>query len=292
MDKITSQTSQANSFNQADRIEVKKENKFSQLMVRYFTPKESISKREKQILGLLPFGIILILWSILTYSGTLPEIFLPTPTNIFVTMWEMFTQHQFILDIWASFFRVISGYVLAAVIAVPLGILMGSYAASRGFFEPVVGVARYLPVTALIPLFILWMGIGEVEKIAVIFFGTFFPLVFLIMDVSSNVSKDLLNVSYTLGADRVKIFTKVLVPACMPGVVDNLRTVLGWTWTYLVVAELVAAETGIGHVIMTAQRYLHTGQIIAGVIVIGILGFLSDYIFAKAYKKMFPYLSR
>ncbi|MCM3161039.1 ABC transporter permease [Metabacillus litoralis] len=291
MEKSTSHTNELKTIPISEH-EMEKEGRFKEILSRYFTPKESISKTESKILATLPFVLLLIFWSALTYSGILPTVFLPTPTAVLATVWELFAEQQFIVDIGTSFFRILVGYVLAAVLAVPLGILMGSYSGPRSFFEPIIGIARYLPVTALIPLFILWMGIGETEKIAVIFFGTFFPLVFLIMDVSSNVSKDLLNVSYTLGANRRKLFTSVLVPACMPGVVDNLRSVLGWTWTYLIVAELVAAETGIGHVIMTAQRYLNTGQIIGGVIIIGLLGFFSDFLFAKLYRKLFPYVKR
>ncbi|MED1440188.1 ABC transporter permease [Aeribacillus composti] len=272
--------------------EVDRGNKFTQLLLKFVTPKVPVTNRERKILGAIPFIILFFLWSIVTYTGIMPPIILPTPSSVLTTTFELFKEHQFLLDIWASVFRILVGYVIAAILAIPLGILMGSYSATRSLFEPIIGVMRYLPVTALIPLFILWMGIGEAEKLAVIFFGTFFPLVFLVMDVSSNVPKDLINVSYTLGANKRNIFLKVIVPACMPGVVDNLRTVLGWTWTYLIVAELVAAESGIGHVIMTAQRYLDTGQILSGVIIIGLLGFISDYLFMQLYRKIFPYLVR
>lgn len=262
----------------------------SRFLTYYLIPKNPISKKEIKILGVLPFVIILGLWSVLTFSGVLSTFFLPTPIEVINSLWNMLAHQQFLMDIGSSVFRIIVGYIIAAVLAVPLGILMGSYSAPRSFFEPIIGVIRYLPVTALIPLFILWMGIGESEKIAVIFFGTFFPLVFMIMDVSSNISKDLINVSYTLGANKIEIFTKVLVPACMPNVVENLRTVLGWTWTYLIVAELVAADNGIGHVIMNAQRYLKTDQIIAGIVTIGALGFISDQLFKLLYRRLFPYV--
>ncbi|MBM7632811.1 ABC transporter permease [Geomicrobium sediminis] len=261
------------------------------LLKRYLTPKEPIHKREKNTLGALPFLLILGLWSLVTYTGLVDELFLPTPTGVITSLYEMTVHQGFLMDVWTSVYRIMLGYFLAALVAIPLGIFMGSYPSFRSFFEPITGVMRYLPVTALIPLFILWLGIGETQKLAVIFFGTFFPLVFMVMDVSSNVSKDLLHVSYTLGAKRKTVFTKVLIPASMPGVMDSLRTVLGWSWTYLVVAELVAAQAGIGNVIMTAQRFMNTEQIIAGVLVIGALGFFSDRIFMLLYRKFFPYMS-
>src|SRR5207244_4368871 len=129
----------------------------------------------------------------------------------------------------------------------------------------------YMPASAFIPLLIIWFGIYEKEKIAVIFIGVFFPLTLLIADVSANIPKELLNIAYTLGASRWQVFWRVLLPASWPGVLDNMRIGIGWAWTYLIVAELVAASTGIGHVILSASRFLQTDKIIAGIITIGIL---------------------
>ena len=167
---------------------------------------------------------------------------------------------------------ILSGFLLASVLAVPLGILMGSFKVVEAFIEPITGFMRYLPVSAMIPLLILWIGIGIEQKIAVIFIGTFFQQLILIADVSARVSKDLIDVSYTLGASRRQVVTRVLFPACLPGVMDNLRVTMGWAWTYLVVAELVAANSGLGYMILNAMRGLFTDVIILGIVVIGILG--------------------
>lgn len=259
---------------------------------RYLSPKESIPAGVAVAASVASFVLLVLGWAALTYTGLVDELFLPTPSSVVAALWQMTVGQGFLADVWASLYRVMVGYTLAVVLAVPLGIAMGSYAVVRAFFEPLLGVVRYLPVIAFVPLFIVWLGIGEVAKMTVIFAGTFFPLVLLVMDVSSNVQKDLLNVSYTLGASRWQTFFRVLVPASMPGVVDNMRTTLGWAWTYLLVAELLAAELGIGHVILNAQRLFDTPQILAGVLTIGILGLLSDAVFWLVYRRCFPYVRK
>jgi len=146
-----------------------------------------------------------------------------------------------------------------------------------------------MPATAFIPLLIIWFGIGDGEKVAVIFIGVFFPLTLLMADVSANVPKTLLEISATLGATRGQVFRRVLLPACWPGIVDNLRIGIGWAWTYLIVAELVAAETGIGHVILNAGRFLDTESVVAGILTIGALGLITDALFRLAHRRLFPY---
>src|SRR5262249_17325189 len=154
---------------------------------------------------------------------------------------------------------------------------------------PMTNSVRYLPVSALIPLLILWVGIDIEEKISVIFIGTFFQQLILIADVSRGVSHDLLDVSYTLGADRRTVVTRVLIPATMPGVMDTLRVTLGWAWTYLVVAELVAANKGLGYFILNSMRGLFTDQIFLGIITIGLLGLLTDQLFKFLRNRLLPW---
>jgi NitT/TauT family transport system permease protein len=141
----------------------------------------------------------------------------------------------------------------------------------------------------LIPLLILWIGIGWSEKVAVIFIGTFFQQLIIIADVSRNVSHDLLDVSYTLGASRRTVVTRVLIPATLPGVMDALRVTLGWAWTYLVVAELVAANKGLGYFILNSMRGLFTDRIFLGIAVIGLLGLLTDQIFKFMRARLLPW---
>jgi NitT/TauT family transport system permease protein len=260
--------------------------------LRYLAPKEPIPRRIALGLSLASFVVLLGAWSALSYTGLVEPFFLPSPSTVAETLYRMFVEQDFIADVWASSYRILLGFLLAALIAVPLGIAIGSFPAAQAFFEPSIAAVRYMPASAFIPLLIIWFGIGNMEKVAVIFIGTFFPLTLMVADVSANVSKELLNISYTLGASRRQVFNRVLLPACWPGVLDNLRIGLGWAWTYLIVAELVAASTGIGHVILTASRFLETERIIGGILTIGVLGLLTDAFFRRLYRTLFPYAER
>lgn len=261
-------------------------------VARYLTPRRSIPSGVYAATSVLGFLLVLAIWSGLSYTRIVKPLFLPTPTEALLALWELLVRYGFLRDIWASTYRILTGFAIAAVVGVPLGVLMGSFKLFEALFERLVGVIRYLPASAFIPLFILWIGIGDAQKVAVIVFGSFFPLVLLVMDVAANVPKDYLDIAYTLGASRWQVFWKVLVPASLPGIVESLRTILGWAWTYLIVAELVAADAGIGYMIIESQRYIETPRIIAGIVTIGILGLVSDTLFKQLYKWLFPYAER
>lgn len=207
-----------------------------------------------------------------------------------MNFFHMLTGMGLLKDIGASVYRVTAGFVLASIIGMPLGLLMGTFKVAEGLVEPVVGFVRYMPASAFIPLLILWVGIGDLEKIAVIFIGTFFQQVLMVRDVAKNVSRELVHTSYTLGANQRTAFLKVVLPASAPGIVDTLRITLGWAWTYLVVAELVAASSWLGYMIMEAQRFLRTAGIIVGILTIGLLGLVTDSLFKAVYFRMFPWM--
>jgi NitT/TauT family transport system permease protein len=258
-----------------------------------FKPHEPIPRR--YYLGTVVFSLILIfgIWSILSYGGFVkPAFFLPTPTQVVEAGVRMFQSGELQENAAASIFRVVVGWALAALVAFPTGILMGSFQIFEALFEPVVDFFRYLPVSALIPLLILYLGLDEREKIAVIFIGTYFQLTLLVADVANHVPKDVLDSAYTLGASRWRVLTTVLVPATLPGVMDALRITLGWAWTYLIVAEIVAAERGLGIMIMESERGLRTDKIFAGLVIIGLLGFVSDFLFKWLHRKLLPWSPR
>jgi NitT/TauT family transport system permease protein len=262
------------------------------LIATYFTPKESIPRLAVILLGILSFVIPLAAWAALSYRGVIDPMFLPSPTTVVNALWTMLSQNDFLQDIWASTYRILLGFAISAVVGVPLGILIGSFRSVQALFEPLISFARYLPASAFIPLLILWIGLDDSEKVAIIIIGAFFQLTLLVADVSASIPKELLNIAYTLGASRWQVFTRVLIPASLPGVVDTLRIIIGWAWTYLIVAELVNAESGIGHVILEAQRFGNTDQIIAGILTIGVLGLCTDAIFRVLHRLLFPYVER
>ena len=262
----------------------------SRKLENLLSPREPISKGLYIILALSSFGFFLILWSILTYGRFVDPLFLPSPGRVFQAGVDLFVEMGFTTDILNSVYRVMMGFVIAAIIGVPIGLVMGTFKVAEAFTEPVVGFIRYMPASAFIPLFILWLGIGDVEKIAIIFVGSFFQLVLMVAVVAKNVHKDLLETAYTLGAKRFQVIRKVLLPASLPGIVDTLRIIVGWAWTYIIVAELVASASGIGYMIISSQRMLRTGNIIFGILTIGMLGLITDFFAKWLYNKLFPWV--
>jgi NitT/TauT family transport system permease protein len=256
----------------------------------FLSPREPIPKSLYLILALSSFAFFLILWSILTYGGFVDPLFLPSPGRVFQAGVDLFLELGFTTDILNSVYRVMMGFIIAAIIGVPIGLIMGTFKVAEAFTEPVVGFIRYMPASAFIPLFILWLGIGDVEKIAIIFVGSFFQLVLMVAVVAKNVHKDMLETAYTLGAKRFQVIWKVLLPASLPGIVDTLRIIVGWAWTYIIVAELVASASGIGYMIISSQRMLRTGNIIFGILTIGMLGLLTDFFAKWLYNRLFPWV--
>jgi NitT/TauT family transport system permease protein len=256
----------------------------------FFNPKEPIPPGLYLILSLSSFIFFLVIWSILTYGGFVDALFLPSPGRVFQAGVDLFLEFSFTTDIFNSVYRVMVGFIIAAIIGVPLGLIMGTFQVAEALTEPVVGFIRYMPASAFIPLFILWLGIGDVEKIAIIFVGSFFQLVLMVAVVAKNVHTDMLETAYTLGAKRFQVIRKVLLPASLPGILDTLRIIIGWAWTYIIVAELVASASGIGYMIISAQRMLRTGSIIFGILTIGMMGLITDYFFKWLYKKLFPWV--
>lgn len=252
--------------------------------------KHSFTKNGKRLFpAVFGFFILFIIWSSLTYSGLIRPLFLPSPSGVLESTIDLFIHKNFLNDIFASVYRVFAGFIIGAILAVPLGLFIGTSKVFRSVVEPLISFLRYMPAAAFIPLAILWLGIGDVEKMFIIFIGTFPYLTLLVADVVIGVDTNLVSAARSFGASKKTILKEVIIPASLPGIWDSLRIMAGIGWTYIIVAELVAARSGIGHVIIEAQRYLLTANIITGLIVIGILGLITDLLFQYGYKKFFPY---
>lgn len=236
-----------------------------------------VSRRARWALAAGSVLVPLATWLALSTSGVVePAHYLPTPAAVFDAALEMARSGQLATDAWATTQRVLLGYGLAIVVSVPLGILMGSLRAVQAALEPMIGLLRYLPAAAFIPLLIIWLGIDESSKVALLFIGTLFFNTLMTFDVVRRVPSDLLDVSYTLGARRGEVLRKVIVPYALPGMIDSIRINAAAAWNLVVVAELIAATAGLGYRISRAQRFTQIDQIFAVLVVIAVLGLAID----------------
>jgi len=252
-------------------------------------PLTPVAPVTRVVLGLAFFMLFVAVWSAATFSGWVNPIFLADPLKMLRSGWTLLTEMGFAHDIGMTVWRVLGGFAIAAALAVPLGVLMGAYKPIEAFFEPFVSFARYLPASAFIPLLILWAGIGEAQKLSVIFIGSFFSLVLMISVAVGNTRRDLVEAAYTLGVSDRGLIRRVLIPGAAPEIAEILRMVLGWAWTYVIVAELIGASSGIGHMITDSQALLATEQIIFGIIVIGVIGLVSDLLFKWVNRRLFAW---
>ena len=252
-------------------------------------PLQPVSQGTRTVLGLGFFVLFFAFWAAITFGGLVSKTFLADPLTMVRSGYDLLVNQGFIKDIGMTVWRVLGGFAIATLLAIPLGVLMGAYKPIEAFFEPFVSFARYLPASAFIPLLILWAGIGEAQKLSVIFIGSFFQLVLMIAVSVGNTRRDLVEAAYTLGASDQGIVTRVLLPSSAPDIAETLRMVLGWAWTYVIVAELIGASSGIGHMITDSQALLATDQIIFGIIVIGLIGLASDFAFKALNRKVFPW---
>ena len=255
-----------------------------------FAYRGTSSTRADAVLGVVSFLGFIGIWYLVALFGIVPQRFLPTPDKVVAALYKMLVEQEFLDDIWISVARVWGAFLLSAVMAIPVGIWMSSYRIVGTLIEPIVDFIRYLPVTALVPLLIIWFGIGESSKIAVLWMGTFFQLVLLIADDAKRVPREFIETGFTLGAKPREITWHIVFRSMLPKIVDNLRITLGWCWTYIIIAEIVAANAGIGHAIWSARRFVKTPEVMAGILTVGIIGLVTDQIIRRAHRRAFRYL--
>ncbi len=220
----------------------------------------------------VPFG----LWWLIASLEIVNPKFLPGPVDVAQALWAFWQQGLLVEDTLASIFRVTTGFVLAAILSIPLGISMGAFASIRALLEPIMGIVRYMPATAFIPLLIIYLGLDEPPKIALIFIGVIFFNTLMIMDAVKFVPKDLLETTYTLGGSKRQTLFQVITPYVVPNILDTFRINMAAAWNLVVVAELLAANEGLGKRIQIAQKFFRTDDIFAYLIILGIIGFIID----------------
>jgi NitT/TauT family transport system permease protein len=195
-------------------------------------------------------------------------------------------------DVLASIYRILLGFLFSLIVSLPVGIAIGVSRKVNALTEPLIDFIRYIPPSAFIPLAIIWFGIGDLEKVSILFLGIAPYLTLLIADIVANTKRELIEAALTLGASNRDIITRVILPSALPGIWDSLRIMIGAAWTFVIIAEIVGASTGIGHMMVESQRFLRTDNIFAGIVIIGFLGITTDYLFKLAYKIFFPWTEK
>lgn len=229
-------------------------------------------------LGFVAPGAVLIAWCVATYGGLAPPDFLPSPTEVVRGTLQLFMQHELGSAILTSTRRITLAFLLASAVALPLGVLMGAFEPINRIFEPVTAPLRYMPISAFIPLLILWFGIYEKQKIAFLFLGVFVYLLPVVVSAIRAVPEELVQTSLTLGASKKQAILTVLLPAAAPEIFDSFRVMNAISWTYVILAEAVNPEHGLGYMVELARTHQKASWSFAGLLVIGGIGLATDFL--------------
>jgi NitT/TauT family transport system permease protein len=258
--------------------------------IRWLDIRRPVSRSAVIGLGIACWVLFFAAWEAAIALGWVTELLMPSPRKVLAALARLLATPEFLWDITVSITRIAVSFLMACAIAIPLGIGMGTFKVAEAFFNPFIAAWRYLPAPSFIPILLMWFGTGEGPKLALLFIGVVFFLVTMIMDYTKQVRPEFIETSMTLGGTRGQVLWTVIVPAVLPNVFVAMRQMLAVSWTYLVIAEIVASTTGIGAMMMRARRFLHTDEIMAGIVLIGILGLLCDMMFRWAHRMLFPYI--
>jgi len=245
-------------------------------------------------LGALGFVLALFAWESVArvFGVASPQTvrFFPPPTAVIAQARITLTDWRFWSSVNVTNLRVLAGFSFGIGLATPLGLLFSRSRLFDSLFSPVLDFGRYIPIPALVPLSILWVGIGESQKVLILFLGTFFQHFVLTMDAARRVAPEHIETALTLGASRTEILRFVILPASLPAIYDAARVSMSQAWSYVLVAELVASQNGIGYSIIRAERFLQTDQIIIAVLVLGLIGLGYDRLFTAGRRALFPWV--
>jgi NitT/TauT family transport system permease protein len=238
--------------------------------------REAVSNQRARSLVVAGVVVFLGLWCALSYTGIVPSVILPSPTEVLQAFPRLHFEEALVRSAGWSFYRVTMGFVLAALVAIPLGLLMGTFPPVKLFFAPVLDPMRFLPISALVPLTIVWFGIEERQKIAFLFMGIVVYLLPLVVEAVEKVDEVYLQTATTLGATKWQMVSQVLIPGSLPAIAEALRVINGIGWTYVILAEVINAPYGLGALITVAGKRSHVDQIFALVLVILAIGVVTD----------------
>ncbi|HZN94491.1 MAG TPA: ABC transporter permease [Myxococcales bacterium] len=259
----------------------------------------SIPEGTARLLAASSVALVLLVWCILSYvtvdkGAGRPEplvshFFLPPPDEVLRGLLYLLFNQGLLSAVGVSVVRILKAFGLSVAVAVPLGIFMGSFEAANRFFDSILAPMRYLPITAFIPLLILWFGIEEEQKVAFLFLGTFVFLLPVVVDAIKVVPEELVQTAFTLGATKAQVIRTVLIPAALPQIFDSFRVMNAIAWTYIILAEIVNPQNGIGYILRLAEQHTKPAWSFAGILVVGIIGLLTDLLIRGLNRLLFSW---
>ena len=236
------------------------------------------------------FVLLLVAWDMASRLGLASPFLLPSPERVAATTIELLRDGSLFWNAAVSVARALGGFALAAATAMPLAVLFSLAPALRRLLEPPLEFLRQVPPLALVPLLVLWLGIGEAQKVGIVALSCFFPIFLAMLDGLTRVDSGLIEVGRACGLGGTALVRRVVLPAAMPTVVTGLRIALGYSWRALVGAELIAASAGLGYLIVDAQNLARTDIVLAGVVVIGVIGMAVDLLARAALRRLLPWI--
>jgi taurine transport system permease protein len=231
----------------------------------------------------------LLLWSAATGLGWIAPVFLPSPNAVAAEAWKVLVSGQLLTDILMSSKRVFLGFALAAVVAVPLGIVMGVWAPAKAVMDPFVSLLRPLPSITWIPLSILWLGIGESQKVAIVFMGSWIYILLYTYESTKRVDPLLVRAARNLGAGDVAVMREVVLPGALPGIIAGLKVTLAISWSCVLSAEMIAAQNGLGALIWQAKDWGNLALVLVGMICISLTVLVADRLANLLEKMLLPW---
>jgi len=266
---------------------------FTSRLSTFFEIGSEVSTRMRAALGALPLMAVMVAWSLLTNGAPeariLSPLILPSPIEVMRAMGGLWFEAELSRSMAASFLRVLVGFAVGCAAAFPVGVLMGAFGKMRAVFEPTTVFLAYLPIPALVPLTMSLFGIGESQKTMFLALAFFIYLVPLFVKAIDDIDSVYLRTAYTLGTNRFSAVRRVLLPIAFPQIVHAMRLGFGVGWTYIILAEMVAADRGLGQIIIVAQRRGPREYIYLVLLAIVIIAYLTDRLWARAYEALFPY---
>ena len=248
--------------------------------------------RPRIVITIVPWLVIVLLWYAIAYSGLISPSLVPTPHAVAARFWALLTEGRLVSDMWMSTQRVFLGVASGIIVAVPVGFLLGWYKGVRQFIDPLINFFRALPPIALIPLVIVYFGIGESAKVAILFYASFFAGVMVMYEGVAQISPIYVRVARTLGATDGEVFRKVILPLAVPHILTALRVSLGVAWATLVASELIAAQEGLGALIQNASSFFQLDIIYVGIICIGLIALVMDLALRAASRRLVAWQDR